>query len=100
MEHVDLLRRACAALDRLGITYLVTGSTATIAYGEPRFTNDIDIVLDLSLSRLSDFCAEFPAQEYYLSSSAVEEAIRNKHQFNVLHPKSGLKIDFILLTDS
>jgi hypothetical protein len=27
------------------VPYLVTGSMATIAYGEPRFTNDIDLHL-------------------------------------------------------
>lgn len=44
MEQSDLLRHACNICESLGLTYLVTGSTATIAYGEPRFTNDIDIV--------------------------------------------------------
>ena len=44
MEPSDLLRLAAGTLERLGIQYLVTGSMASIAYGEPRFTNDIDIV--------------------------------------------------------
>ena len=100
MEPADLLRHACAVLDRLQVTYLVTGSTATVAYGEPRFTNDIDMVVDLPLHRVTDFCAGFPAPEFYVSADAVAQAIRSRHQFNVLHPTSGLKIDFILLTDS
>jgi hypothetical protein len=100
MEHADLLGHACEVLDRLRLTYLVTGSTATIAYGEPRFTNDIDIVVDLPLDRVADFCAGFPADDFYLSLTAVADAVRSRHQFNVLHPASGLKIDFIVLTDS
>ena len=47
MEPSELLRRFVAVLDRLGIRYLVAGSMATTIYGEPRFTNDIDVVVDL-----------------------------------------------------
>jgi hypothetical protein len=100
MEPADLLRHACDALERLHIPYLVTGSTATVAYGEPRFTNDIDIVVDLREQQVADFCAAFPVNDFYVSPEAVATAVQAKHQFNVLHPGSGLKIDFILMTDS
>ena len=100
MEPSDLLAHACRVLESLGVAYLVTGSTATIAYGEPRFTNDIDIVLDLPLDRVADFCAGFPAPDFYVSPAAVAEAVRSQRQFNVVHPRAGLKIDFILLTDT
>lgn len=100
MEADDLLRHACDALEKLNIAYLVTGSTATVAYGEPRFTNDIDIVLDLKQDQITAFCDAFPANDFYVSEEAMRTAVNQKHQFNVIHPGSGLKIDFILLTDS
>ena len=100
MQPDDLLRHAAELLDRLGLTYLVTGSTATIAYGEPRFTNDLDIVLDLPAGRVDDFCAGFPPPDFYLSRDAVAEAVRTGFQFNVIQPGAGLKIDFILLSGS
>jgi len=100
MEPADLLRHACTVSEQLRLVYLVTGSTATIAYGEPRFTNDIDIVIDLPADKIAEFCAAFPAPDFYLSLPAVNEAVQRRHQFNVLHPASGLKIDFIVLTDS
>ncbi len=46
MEPSELLRRFVEVLDRLGTRYLVAGSMATTIYGEPRFTNDIDVVVD------------------------------------------------------
>lgn len=100
MEPEELLAHARDVCDRLGLTYLVVGSTATIAYGEPRFTNDIDIVIDLPATQLDEFCAGFPAADFYISESAAADAIRRKAQFNVIHPVSGLKIDFIVLSDS
>ena len=45
MEQLDLLRYATHVLEEMGLRYFVTGSTATIFYGEPRFTNDIDVVV-------------------------------------------------------
>src|ERR1035438_9854558 len=96
MEQSDLLRLLAEKLEELGLAYFVTGSTATIIYGEPRFTNDIDVVVDLPLEKAKAFCAAFPAAEYYVSEPAVLDAIRRKHQFNILHPKSGLKIDVII----
>ena len=51
------LRDTC---EQLGLTYLVVGSIAKIAYGEPRFTNDVDIVIDLPSYKIARFCAAFP----------------------------------------
>ena len=44
MELYELLERVVQTLERLRIPYLVTGSVASMAYGEPRLTNDIDLV--------------------------------------------------------
>jgi hypothetical protein len=100
MEPADLLRHACDVLDRLRMTYLVTGSTATIAYGEPRFTNDIDIVVDLSADKVAQLCAAFPSPDFYLSEETVRRAVSRRGQFNVIHPSSGLKVDMMVPTDS
>ncbi len=96
----ELLRHAVGVLEQLGVPYFITGSTASIVYGEPRFTNDLDVVIDLSPEMISAFCAGFPPSEFYLSEQAVRDSVRARHQFNVLHPGSGWKVDFILLSNS
>jgi hypothetical protein len=96
VEQTDLLRHAADALERLGVAYLVVGSVASIAYGEARFTQDIDIVAAFELQHVPLIVAAFPAPEFYLSETAVRDAIRTSFQFNVVHPTSGNKIDFIL----
>jgi hypothetical protein len=63
---------------------------------EPRFTNDIDIVVDLDEESLAPFCDGFPDEDFYLSREAAREAVRDRGTFNVIHPSSGLKIDVIL----
>jgi hypothetical protein len=100
MEPEDLLRAVVDACGKLGIPYFVTGSTATIAYGEPRFTNDIDVVISLNSDQAAAFCREFNSDEYYLSESAVLSAIKHRSQFNLIHPGSGLKVDFMVAAES
>ena len=96
MEQDELLRRVVETLERLDLPYLVTGAMATILYGEPRFTNDIDIVVKLSAERIGDLVEAFPSGEFYLDPERVRNAVESKSQFNVIHPESGLKIDIIV----
>lgn len=96
MEQTDLLRHTLDTLERLAIPYMLVGSFASSAYGEPRLTRDIDVVLDLASAQVADFCAAFPPGEFYVSEQAVREAVQIQFQFNVLHPATGHKIDFLL----
>jgi hypothetical protein len=100
MEPSDLLCHVVETLETLGIPYLVTGAVAAIAYGEPRFTNDIDVVVDLPASKILELRARFPSPEYYVSELAIREAVARRHQFNIIHPGSGLKIDMIVRKDT
>jgi predicted nucleotidyltransferase len=96
MEQSDLLRHAVDVMDGLGVKYLVVGSFASIAYGEARFTQDIDIIAAFAPKHVVGLLAAFPSPEFYLSESAVRDAIRTSFQFNVIHPASGNKIDFMM----
>ena len=96
MEQSDLLRFIAGVFETLGLRYFVTGSTVTIFYGEPRFTNDIDVVVDLSTRQIAEFCRWFPEDQFYVSESAIVEAVQQKTQFNIIHPSSGLKVDVMV----
>jgi hypothetical protein len=96
MDQDELLRRVVETLEQLELKYLVTGAIAMILYGEPRFTNDIDLVVQLPLNRLDDLVRAFPSDEFYLDPERARQAIDNKRQFNIIHPSSGLKIDIII----
>ncbi len=98
MEHSDLQRFTANVFERMNVRYFITGSTATIFYGEPRFTNDLDVVADLRLEHVPEFLAAFDPDEFYLSEDAVRGAINQKGQFNIIHPASGLKVDVMIPT--
>lgn len=99
MNETEFTQRVVSTLESLGIPYFITGSIASIALGEPRYTNDIDVVADISLAAVSRILAEFPAPEFYVSESAVRDAVSRKFQFNIIHPSSGLKVDVMIPAD-
>ena len=96
MEQDELLRRVVEILEEQGITYLLVGSLASGVYGEPRLTRDIDVVVELRPDQVARLCDAFPAADYYVSRQAVREAVVRGGQFNVIHPASGNKIDFMI----
>lgn len=96
MELYELLALVVETFTRLGVPYLVTGSVASMAYGEPRLTNDIDVVAGIREEHIPSLLAAFPADDFYLSEEAVRDAIQRQGQFNIIHPGSGLKVDVII----
>jgi hypothetical protein len=44
---------------------MITGAVASIIYGEPRLTNDIDMVIDLKPGDIGQFANYFPIEDFY-----------------------------------
>jgi hypothetical protein len=97
MTFAGLLAVVVAALDDVGIAHMVAGSVASTHHGEPRSTQDIDLVIDADRAQLVDFTSRFDRQRYYLSDPIV--ALESSGQFNLIEPATGWKVDFILLHD-
>lgn len=96
MERLTLLRHVVNAAERLELSYFITGSVASMHYGEPRLTNDIDIVVNLPRDAVTPFCAAFPPPRFYVSEEAASDAVERGGQFNILQPETGLKVDVIV----
>ncbi len=92
----DLFALFTRPLEAGGFRYAVTGSVAGMAWGEPRFTNDIDIVVDIALADVERFAAAFPIADFYCPPTeviAVECQRQLRGHFNVIHHDSGFKAD-------
>jgi hypothetical protein len=46
MPDHDLIKIFITRINSLGVRYMVTGAVASIIYGEPRLTHDLDLVID------------------------------------------------------
>lgn len=71
MGPYELLEKVVETFERLDISYLVTGSVAAMAYGEPRMTNDIDIVAKIEEQHIAGLLESFPQDEYYISDEEM-----------------------------
>jgi hypothetical protein len=100
MQELNLFKIFTLKLNELKLDYFITGSVASIVYGEPRLTHDIDIVLEISVSGIDKFIKAFAGVEFYIPPI---EIIRNEIErserghFNIIHNESGFKADIFLI---
>ena len=95
----DELSVFAVRLEGIGAPYMVTGATAAILYGQPRVTNDLDVVLSLDDAARSALLAAFPEDEFYVPPEPVirsEQARPHRGHFNLIHYASGYKADLYL----
>ena len=102
MHVPELHQRLIAPLAALGIPYMVTGGVAAIVYGEPRLTNDVDIVVRLTPADARRLSTAYPTGEYYVPPAETldEEASRGwGGHFNVLHLPTAMRADIYVAGD-
>ena len=96
---IETLRDFVHKSNALKIDYMVTGSFAMSAYGEIRFTRDIDIVLQISEDQATGFARLFEPDSY-VSEESVKRAILRESIFNVINHEHGGKLDCIVMKDT
>jgi hypothetical protein len=94
----DFLARLVKAFEKAGVDYMVAGSIGSSFHGQPRATNDIDIVVEANRDQLRAF-VETLGEGYYVSQSAVEAAVKNNSAFNVIDTQACWKADIIVRKD-
>jgi hypothetical protein len=98
MTERGLLIDCLTRLNQTRLAYMLTGSMASNYWGLPRTTHDLDFVVQLESADVPAIMRAFEA-DYVVQESMVRSAtLRPPRQFNVIDPRSGLKIDFWLLT--
>ncbi|SPE33352.1 conserved hypothetical protein [Candidatus Sulfopaludibacter sp. SbA6] len=88
----DTLKFLAAALDQLGIPYLIGGSMASSARGIARATRDIDIVADIRLDQADRFAAAL-GPNWYVEPDQIRQALRAGRAFNVIYIPKSQKVD-------
>lgn len=92
----DLIRAFGGVIDVLeaiGAGYAIWGGLAVTAHGEPRFTQDMDILLSPDNFLVSLFVRRLRETHYHVDEIAVGNALTGGF-FNVIHLHYHVKTDF------
>ncbi|MGH9036011.1 MAG: hypothetical protein ACRD0O_09620 [Acidimicrobiia bacterium] len=93
----DLLAEIVRRLDAASIPHMVTGSIASTLHGEPRTTQDIDLVIDPSGVALASFVGGLNPDRFYVGDASG--ALDRRDQFNVIDVQTGWKVDLMMLKE-
>jgi len=98
-EALQAALQVIDVLESLGVRYHLGGSYASSLHGFPRQTQDIDVVVELEEGVVSEFTSRLE-DKFYVDEIPIRRALRTKGSFNVLHLKTGIKVDFFVRGDS
>ncbi|MEJ2599164.1 MAG: hypothetical protein P8Z00_12570 [Anaerolineales bacterium] len=96
LDIAGFLKLMIEALDSAGIEYLIGGAIAAWAWGEPRATQDLDLVIALPLEGVTRLSNELKARDMLVPREVILEALtedRGDFPINAIHMHSGLKAD-------
>ncbi len=89
------LLRLADVLTRLSIRFHLTGGVTTLAYGEPRMTQDFDVVIDprATAMQLSALLADLKEAGFLVDAETARRAVQEASMFQALDLAESLKID-------
>jgi hypothetical protein len=94
-----VLAYVVGALDAAGIPHMLVGSVASSFHGEPRTTQDIDLVIDPSAEQIDRLVGSIDRTRYYVDEGSARDALANHSSFNIIDTTTGGKIDLLVRRD-
>jgi hypothetical protein len=89
------LLKLVEVLERFRIRYHLTGGITAVAYGEPRMTQDLDLVLAWRAVRehRDAFLDALTASGFLVELPSARQAVDEKRMFQILDLEQALKLD-------
>ena len=85
-------------LEAVGAHYAIWGGMAVVVYGEPRFTQDLDVLLNPDSFSVKNFIRRLQETHYHVDEIAVQRALSGGF-FNVIHLHYHIKTDFYVAVE-
>jgi hypothetical protein len=92
----DFLKLVMEALEAAGVEYLIGGAIAEWAWGEPRATQDLDLVVSIPIKAINKLSKELERRNMFVPADIILDSIledRADPPINAIHMYSGLKAD-------
>jgi hypothetical protein len=92
LDPIDVALVVARILGELGISYAVGGAIAASVHGEPRATEDLDIIADVTPKDVDRLITRLEP-DFYVPTDAVRDAVSRQTSFSVIHRPSVRKVD-------
>ena len=91
----NTLKKLADILQQQQIPFHLTGGVASIAYAEPRMTQDIDIVVgnEELANKFGQVIAAFETSDFLFDETSVRTAVERRKMFQLLDSVESLKLD-------
>lgn len=100
-DSIELARQLHPIFESLGIPYYITGGVAGIAYGEPRTTRDLDLVLQIARRDMLRLVAVLESAGFYCPPGSVEDIQAGQGQvLSITHIETILNADLVVSGDT
>ena len=99
IEQKKFLEKLIHIIESTGIPYAVCGSLSSGFHGQPRATNDADIIIAPTRDQLAMLLKSLEAG-YHVSPEAAFDAMKTCSMFNVIDNDLGWKADLIFQQDN
>ena len=96
LDIADFLKLVIEALNAAGVEYLIGGAIAEWAWGEPRATQDLDLVVKIPIKSINKLSKELKKRDMLIPAEIILDSIledRADIPINAIHMHSGLKAD-------
>jgi hypothetical protein len=96
LDIAGFLKLVIDALEAAGVDYLIGGAIAEWAWGEPRATQDLDLVVKIPIKSINKLSKELKKRDMLIPAEIFLDAIledRADIPINAIHMHSGLKAD-------
>ena len=102
LEYNDFVLMVLDALEKSDIPYMIGGAVAAWAWGEPRATRDLDLVIQIPERAVDKLSQELEKRDMYLPAEIIRERLKDRREdvpINAIHGASGFKADLYILRE-
>jgi len=102
LDITSFLKLVLEALEASRVEYLIGGAVAEWAWGEPRATQDLDIVINLPIKAVNRLSKELEKRNMLVPADIILDTMMENRAdipLNAIHIYSGLKADLYLMRE-
>lgn len=91
----NTLAKAVDLLQGLGVRFHLTGGITSVAYGEPRMTQDVDLVVENATlaQEIDEFLKRLTPTDLLFEEKAIRSALKRNGMFRLYDTAESLKLD-------